>query len=133
MNYFKVLGIIFGLAALLKPVYMHLLPWDENQFLERFYSKERPLWIVIIAIIGLALIILTWYLHFTLEIEYSIYMTILFSLTSLKALVLLFDYSRFQEAVAKMLKKDRGRQIVLIDIGVSILGIIILIITFLVY
>jgi hypothetical protein len=42
MNYFKVLGIVFGLAALLKPFYMHLLPWDENQFIEKFYSEKRP-------------------------------------------------------------------------------------------
>ena len=38
MHYFAVLGIIFGLAALLKPVYMHWLPWDENSFIEKFYS-----------------------------------------------------------------------------------------------
>ncbi|MCF8364002.1 MAG: hypothetical protein K9G70_15425 [Prolixibacteraceae bacterium] len=25
MNYFKALGILFGLAAMLKPVYMHLI------------------------------------------------------------------------------------------------------------
>jgi hypothetical protein len=52
MNYFKALGIIFGLAAMLKPFYMHLLPWDENTFIENFYREKRPAWIVPIALAG---------------------------------------------------------------------------------
>lgn len=133
MNYFKVLGIIFGLAAFLKPFYMHLLPWDENQFIEKFYSEKRPPWIIVIALLGLGLIALTWYLHFTLGIANSIYITVLFSLTAIKALTLLFDYGRFQKTVAGMLKKDKGRGIVLVDIAASLIGLIILIVTFMLY
>jgi len=133
MNYFKILGIIFGLAAFLKPFYMHLLPWDENQFIEKFYSEKRPSWIIPIALIGLGLVALTWYLHFTRGVANSIYITVLFSLTALKALTLLFDYGRFQKAVAAMLRKDKGKQIVLIDIGVSIFGLVILVLTLLIY
>jgi len=133
MNYFLVLGIIFGLMALLKPFYMHLLPWDENRFLEKFYSEKRPPWIIPLALLGLALIALTWYLHFTLNIDHSIYMTILFSLTGLKALTFIFDYNSFQKAVAGMLRKDKGRKIVLIDIGVAVFGLIVLIATFVLY
>jgi len=126
VNYFKALGIVFGLAAFLKPFYMHLLPWDENSFIEKFYSKERPPYIVVIALLGLALIALTWYLHFTLDIANSIYLTVLFSLTAVKALVLLLDYQKFQKTVAAMLSKNRGRGIVLIDIGASVIGLVIL-------
>ncbi len=133
MHYFKLLGIIFGMAAFLKPIYMHLLPWDENSFIEKFYSEKRPPYIVIIALLGLALIALTWYLHFTLEIANSIYITVLFSLTAIKALVLLLDYQKFQKAVASMLRKDRGRGVVLIDIGASVIGLIVLIATFVLY
>jgi hypothetical protein len=133
MNYFKVLGIVFGLAAFLKPFYMHLLPWDENRFIEKFYSEERPPYIVVIALLGLALIALTWYLHFTLNVANSIYITVLFSLTAIKALVLLLDYQKFQKAVASMLRKDRGRGVVLIDIGASVIGLIILIASFMLY
>ncbi len=133
MNYFKLLGIIFGTAAFLKPFYMHLLPWDENSFIEKFYSEKRPPYIVIIALLGLALIALTWYLHFTLNVANSIYITVLFSLTAIKALVLLLDYQKFQKAVASMLRKDRGRGVVLIDIGASVIGLIILIATFMLY
>ncbi|MFO7951906.1 MAG: hypothetical protein R6U91_03750 [Bacillota bacterium] len=133
MNYFKLLGIAFGLAAFLKPFYMHLLPWDENRFLKIFYSETRPPWIVPLAIGGLGLIGLTWYLHLTLAVPNSIYITVLFSLTALKALTFLFDYGRFQKTVAGMLKKDKGRGIVMLDWGVSALGLIILVVTFLVY
>ncbi len=133
MNYFKVLGIVFGLAAFLKPFYMHLLPWDENSFIEKFYTEKRPPYIVVIALLGLSLVALTWYFHFTLGIANSIYMTILFSLTAIKAVVLLLDYQKFQKAVAAMLRKDRGRAVVLVDIGASIVGLIILIVTFYLY
>ncbi len=126
MNYFKVLGIVFGLAAFLKPFYMHLLPWDENSFIEKFYSEKRPPYIVVIALLGLALVALTWYLHFTLGIANSIYITVLFSLTAVKALVLLLDYQKFQKTVAAMLRKDQGRGVVLVDIAASAFGLVIL-------
>lgn len=133
MNYFKVLGIIFGMAAFLKPFYMHLLPWDENSFIEKFYTDKRPLYIVVIALLGLVLVALTWYFHFTLGVANSIYITVLFSLTAIKALVLLLDYQKFQNTVAAMLRKDRGRGVVLVDIGASVFGLIILIVTFILY
>jgi len=133
MNYFKVLGIVFGLAAFLKPFYMHLLPWDENSFIERFYTEERPPYIVAIALMGLALVALTWYFHFILGVANSIYMTVLFSLTAIKALVLLLDYQKFQKTVATMLRKDKGRGVVLVDIGASVIGLVILIVTFILY
>lgn len=133
MNYFKVLGIVFGLAAFLKPFYMHLLPWDEKSFIERFYSEKRPPYIVVIALLGLVLIILTWYLHFTLGIANSIYITVLFSLTAIKALALLLDYEKFQKTVAAMLRKDQGRGVILVDIAASVIGLIILVMTFILY
>jgi len=129
MNYFKVLGIVFGLAAFLKPFYMHLLPWDENSFIEKFYSEKRPPYIVVIALLGLALVALTWYLHFTLGID----LTVLFSLTAVKALVLLLDYQKFQKTVAAMLRKDRGRGVILVDIAASAFGLVILAATFYFY
>lgn len=133
MNYFKVLGIVFGLAAFLKPFYMHLLPWDEKSFIEKFYTEKRPPYIVFIALFGLALIALTWYLHFTINVANSIYLTVIFSLTAIKALVLLLDYQKFQKTVAAMLRKDRGRGVILIDIGAAVIGLIILVLTFILY
>ena len=54
MNYFLVLGMLFGLAAMLKPVYMHVLPWDGKAFIAKTYDARRPAWIVPVAVLGLA-------------------------------------------------------------------------------
>ncbi len=133
MNYFKVLGLVFGMAAFLKPVYMHLLPWDENKFIAKAYSSKRPAWIIPVAVIGLLLVALTWYMHLTAGIPYSLILTILFSLTALKAITLLFDYQTFHKWVAGMLAKDKGRKIVLIDIAASIFGLALILLAVFVY
>ncbi|KJS22854.1 MAG: hypothetical protein VR72_03830 [Clostridiaceae bacterium BRH_c20a] len=133
MNYFKFLALIFGLAAFLKPFYMHLLPWDENTFLAKAYNKKRPGWIIPVVTFGLLLVAFTWYKYLTTDIPYSIVITILFSLTAVKGLTLLFKYELFQQWVAKMLKKNKGREIVLLDIGTGIFGFIIVLLAIFVY
>jgi hypothetical protein len=133
LNYFKVLGLVFGLAALLKPVYMHLLPWDENRFIAKAYGEKRPAWIVPMALLGLGLIALTWYMHFTAGVPNSIVLAVIFSLTAVKAIALIFDYKTFHRWVARMLAKEKGRDIVLIDIAAGVTGLVILVLTFLLY
>ena len=133
MNYFKVLGLVFGLAALLKPVYMHLIPWDENKYIAKAYAKKRPAWLVPVSVCGLLLVALTWYMHFTAGVPYSIVLTLLFSLTALKALTLLLNYDQFHKMVAKMLSKDKGRDIVLIDIGAGLFGLLIVLLALFIY
>jgi hypothetical protein len=133
MNYFKLLGLVFGLAAMLKPVYMHVLPWDEHAFIAKAYTKRRPAWVVPVVLLGLALVALTWYVHFTAAVPYSLVLTILFSLTAVKGLTLLLDYERFQRWVAAMLAKDRGRGVVLVDIAAGAFGLAIVLLALFVY
>lgn len=133
MNYFKILGIIFGLVAMLKPFYMHLIPWDENKFLKDTYTKKRPKWAIPIAIIGILLFALTWYIEFTTEIPYSIVITIIFSLTAIKALLFIFDYEKFQKWVSKMISENNGKKVVTVDIIVGVLGLIVIIASILIY
>jgi cobalamin synthase len=133
MNYFKILGTVFGLVAMLKPFYMHLLPWDENKFIANAYSKKRPSWVVPVAIVGLLLVAFTWYKEITTDIQYSLVITVIFSLTAIKAVFFLFDYEKFQKWVAGMLSKDNGRQIVLVDILAGMFGLIILVASLLIY
>lgn len=124
MNYFKILGIIFGLLAFLKPFYMHILPWDENSFIAKAYTDKRPWWIIPVALAGLALVAFTWYKELTTDIRYSMVITIMFSLTAIKAIMFIFDYKAFQKWVAGMLKKDKGRKIVVVDILAGIFGLL---------
>ena len=133
MNYFMILGLAFGLAAMLKPFYMHILPWDENKALSRAYSKKRPRWIVPVAIAGLLLVGFTWYMELTTTVPYSIVITLLFSLTAVKALFFLFDYEKFQQWVAGMLSRNKGRKVVLVDSLVGVFGLIVIIATLLIY
>jgi len=124
MNYFKILGITFGMMALLKPVYMHLIPWNEMKAIKETYTSKKPKWIVPTGIIGLLLVGLTWYIELTTSVKYSIFITVLFSLTVIKALFFIFDYAKFQKWVAGMLEKDKGKRIILVDIGAGIFGLV---------
>lgn len=133
MSYFKVLGIVFGLAAMLKPFYMHLIPWDENKYIAKAYSKQRPKWIVPVAIVGLLLVAFTWYKQVTTDVAYSMVITIIFSLTAIKALLFIFDYEKFQKWVAGMLAEKEGKKIVLIDIVAGIFGLIVVVASLLIY
>ena len=132
MNYFFYLGIIFGLIAALKPFYMHVIKWDENKFIAKAYKKNRSPVLVLISLIGLALIILTWILHFMLDVKYSIVITLLFSITLIKIFFLIFDYDRFHQWIYTMLKEDK-KKIVKIDSLAGIFGIIVIIISFILY
>jgi len=133
MNYFQGLGLAFGLAAMLKPFYMHVLPWDEQAFLAKAYAQRRPAWVAPVAVLGFALVALTWYVHLTTDVPYSLVITILFSLTAIKGLALLLDYERFQRWVAGMLAKDRGRQVVMIDVAVGVFGLGVVLLAVFVY
>jgi len=128
-----ILGIAFGLVAMLKPFYMHILPWDENKALSRAYSSKRPGWVVPVAIAGLLLVGFTWYMELTTAVPYSIVITLLFSLTAVKALFFLFDYEKFQQWVAGMLSRNKGRKVVLVDSLVGVFGLIVIIATLLIY
>lgn len=131
--YFKILGLVFGLVAFLKPFYMHILPWDENAFIAKAYPEKRPNWIIWVSIIGLILVGFTWYMHFTLNVQYSLILTLLFSLTAIKALTFMFNYKAFYRWVSGMLSKDNGKRIVKIDIAASILGLIIIVLSLKLY
>jgi len=127
MNYFKALGIIFGLLAMLKPFYMHLIPWDENKFIAKAYTQKRPKWIVPVAIAGLLLVAFTWYKELTTDVAYSMVITILFSLTAIKAIMFIFNYEKFQKWVSGMLAEKKGRKIVLVDIVVGLFGVVVIV------
>ena len=126
MYYFKILGIVYGFLAMMKPFYMHLIPWDENKYIAQVYSKKRPLWIVFIAIAGLSLVAITWYMELTTSIPYSLVLTILFSVTAIKASMLLINYQSFQKWIEKLLMAERNKKIIAIDIAVGIFGFLII-------
>ena len=112
---------------------MHLIPWDENKFIAKAYTEKRPWWILPVAILGLLLVGFTWYKELTTDIPYSIIITILFSLTSIKAIVFLYDYQKFFLWIESMLKKEEGKQIVWVDIAAGIFGLLLILLSLLLF
>ncbi len=133
MNYFEILGISFGLLAFLKPFYMHILPWNEMKGIEKAYTEKRPAWIIPTATAGILLVAFTWYKEITTAIPYSIIITLLFSLTLIKAVFFLFDYQKFQKWVSGMLNRQKGKQIILVDIGASAFGLLLIVVSVLLF
>jgi hypothetical protein len=77
-----------------------------------------------VALIGLALVGFTWYMEIVTDIRYSLVITIMFSLTAIKAIVFIVDYRKFYNWVAGILKKDEGKKIVLVDVAAGVFGLV---------
>jgi hypothetical protein len=133
MNYFQVLSIIFGLILILTRPAIQFFPKQWNAFeLNTAYTEKQPRWVWYIGIFGLALVIFTWYMHFTAGIPYSIIITLMLTLTLVKMSQVLFNYKQFRAFVVRVLEKDR-KTLALINIFALILGIASLLIAFLLY
>jgi hypothetical protein len=104
LNYFQVLCYAWALIAVATRVLMLMLgqKWI-NWELDKAYTKEKPKWINIVAIISLLLIIFTWYKVFTSEIEHTWVIALLMTLTLTKIYKLVFDYNKFREFATKTL------------------------------
>lgn len=133
MNYFEVLSYAFGIVLVLTRPLMHLAPKQWNEFeLNRAYTEQQPKWLWPLGSVNLAIIIYTWYKHFTAGVPYSIIMAVFVTLTLIKSSQLLFNYQNFRKWVYKVLVEDR-RQLVKINIATTILGIVLIALGFFVY
>lgn len=129
MNYFKILGLLYGIIALLKPFYMHILPWDEFKGLKKTYAKKRPVWIIWVSIFGVLLTAFTWYMELTTDYKHSTIISVIMSITLIKAINLLFNYQKFHLWIKKTANPKKSNKLVLIDIVVGIIGLIIIILS----
>ena len=133
MNYFQVLSIVFGLILILTRPAIQFFPEQWNAFeLNTAYTDKQPRWVWFVGLFGLALVILTWYMHFTAGIPYSIVITLVLTLTLVKTSQVLFNYKQFRAFVVRVLEKDR-KTLALINILALLLGLVLLIIGFLLY
>ncbi len=123
MFYFKILGICFGLVAALKPIYVHVLPQNDQKLIAGAYTKKRPWWVVPVGIVGLLLVAVTWYMELTTDLTYSLVISILFSLTAIKAVLFVFNYEKFQQWVEALNSKEKSKSILFIDLAVALFGI----------
>ncbi len=133
MNYFQVLSIVFGMLLILTRPAIQFFPKQWNAFeLNTAYTERQPRWVWFIGLFGLALVILTWYMHFTAGISYSIVITLVLTLTLVKTSQVLFNYKQFRSFVVRVLERDR-KTLTLINIFALLLGLALLTMGFLLY
>ncbi len=133
MNYFQVLSIAFGLILILTRPAIQFFPKQWNAFeLNTAYTEKQPRWVWFVGLFGLILVIFTWYMHFAADIPYSIFITLLLTLTLVKMSQVLFNYKQFRAFAVRVLEKDR-KTLTLINIFALFLGLAALIMGFLLY
>lgn len=133
MMYFKIFSIVMGLVSIGVRPLMHLMPEKWNRFeLGIVYTEKRPSWVWMMGIISLTIVCFTWYKELTTDIEYSLILTIIVTLTLLKTLQILFNYNAFRKFVHRALVEDRSI-IRKINIAATIMGIGLLLLGIFIY
>lgn len=133
MSYFQVLSIVFGLILILTRPAIQFFPKQWNAFeLNTAYTEKQPRWVWFIGVFGLALVIFTWYMHFTAGIPYSLVITLLLTLTLIKMSQVLFNYKNFRAFVVQVLERER-KTLTLINLFALILGAASLLMGFFLY
>ncbi|WP_026477450.1 hypothetical protein [Alkaliphilus transvaalensis] len=133
MNYFQSFSIVFGLLMVGVRLLIHLIPEKWNDFeLNHAYTQKRPLWIWFVAIIGIVVVGVTWYMELTSDVRFSIILTLVITSTLIKVSQVLFNYDNFRKFVKKALIDDRSI-IVKINIATTVLGIALVLLGIFVY
>lgn len=133
MTYFSLLSIIWGILIVTIRSFIHLIPERWKTFeLETVYKEKKPSCIPFVTIGGIALVAFTWYKELTTDVDYSLFVTILLTLTLVKIGQLTFNYTNFRRFVYRALVEDR-RMIVWINIATTMIGSILILLGLLVY
>lgn len=133
-NYFRVVAVIWGLAALLtKPVFFNLFGERWRSYLRSTAYKDghRPAWIIPTAGYSLLLIGYTWYRVSLDALSYDWVLALLMTSSLVKIVTLLFDYQKFQGWISELLSDPvKERRMIL---QVSIAGILLVLMGFVIY
>jgi len=112
---------------------IHLIPKTWNEFeLKQVYKEKKPKWVWGLGLASILVVAFTWYKEMTTEVPYSLFLTILITLTLVKVFQLVFNYNQFRDFVKKALVEDRGI-IRKINTGTTLVGLSLIILGFYVY
>lgn len=126
MNYFQVASISLGVFIIVVRSLMHIIPKKWNTFeLEYMYKKDRPRWVFLAGFISIIFVGYTWYQEIVTKIPYSLFFTILISLTMIKTSQVLFNYERFRKFAEYALTKNR-KVLLRINITTTIVGLVLI-------
>lgn len=107
-NYFSILCFLWALIGIVSRIAMGKMgeKWAEWE-INRVYKKEKPKYLTYIGIFGYILVILTWFMVFITNIEYSWILAILITLTLFKITKILFSYEKFRKFLIETLKDKK--------------------------
>lgn len=132
-NYFRILSIAYGLVMILKGPIIHILGEKWTKFeLGTAYTEKQPLWVWIVGAAGILLVIFTWYMFFTTEVQYSLIITLIITLTMVKVSQVLFNYKRFRTFAVKVTTKDTS-VLTALNIVTAVIGVFLVLLGIFIY
>ncbi|WP_034328487.1 hypothetical protein [Alkaliphilus transvaalensis] len=131
--YFKLFSIIWGALMIGITLIMHIIPKQWNDFeLNKIYTEERPKWVLAAGAIAILIVATTWYKEMTTDISFSIFLTLLVTITLIKIAHIMFNYVNFINFVIKALVEDRSI-INKINVTTTVLGLFLILFGFFIY
>jgi len=96
-NYFQVLSFIWAMLAILSRIAMVIMgeKWKKWE-MGSFYQSKRPVYILVIGVLGYILVIATWIMVAISDISHSWILAAIISITVIKVSMLLFAYDKFR-------------------------------------
>ena len=121
MYYFKIMCFLWAAIGIGSRIAMGVMKekwavWEQNSA----YKENRPAWVISVAITGLVLIAVTWYVYLSQGIAYGWVLALLITLTGIKIVALLFQYNKFRGFVKTMLASKQ--KMLQLNISVIILS-----------
>lgn len=126
LEFFQSVGTLYGILMIAKwlPVRHIISRW--NHYLPVFQASARPLWLAFASILALQFIGLLWYMELHYPAKYSLYLTILVSITTIKVSELVLKYDELKRHVKIFLEEERPT-FSMLNTFTTILGVLALI------
>lgn len=123
LNYFSYLCFFWAFIGIVTRILMTVYGkrWNEWE-MNNAYKEEKPKWIYLISILGIFLVIFTWYQVFNLNIRHSWIIASILSLTLIKISALLFNYEKFRAFASETLNNPKKK--IRLNVSVFIISII---------
>ncbi len=107
--YFSILCYIWSAIAIISRIAMFAMKDNWNKWeTEKAYSQKKPFWVYIVCIVGIVIIITTWYVNFKYNVSLGWILSILITLTSIKMVNIIFNYNKFRDFIIKTLN-NKGK------------------------
>jgi hypothetical protein len=125
-NYFKIVSMLYGGLLILRIPTMIMTSWGWLGSGER-----RPAWALPLGVVGIFLIVLTWYVHAMSPVEFSWVATLILTIANVKLVQAMLSRRRFQTFALRVASDPI--QITRLDLALGAMGILLVIFGIFVY